>query len=515
MFIKGMIKDCYLAKQPKITDNTYNVSITGDTDDLILYTVDGTDPIINGKVYNAPFKVGKDCIVEARAVNEWSYSSSAFADAKKSKTEIKLLTTRYQDMRMEGQSDFVFDSPLALQNGKGQTPGIYNEWTMFLAISHCIKLNANLYDATYTTASGNTEGFKISVKNSDLYFDVYREGVIDESIILAEGFGVESNYRLDHPVAIQYLIINSNGQINGVQMFKPIVANGEPIIPHSGCALCGEDELCFGFADFCIYSGIKEELEGFYITQENVGKVEFLINDDYPSVQMRARGNIYYLSSNSEVINSDYVPVNSGTLYTADELLYGNNLVDNFTIRYYIATAYCGDGSTPVINSTTKKIFPQAKCIKKNMNSSNLTGDLNVYTFNNGGSLFLFYHNFVPTEYNQEVSLCKVLNENYEQKFDIVLIPGVGFKIGDNQLLEYDTVEPTDFVITINDTNIRLVCGNYVVTTGSNIPTNATIQVNAPAVSLASDWAITHIVVSDSGISLDKGLVDYLPYEES
>ena len=28
--------------------------------------------------------------------------------------------------------------------------------------------------------------------------------------------------------------------------------------------------------------------------------------------------------------------------------------------------------------------------------------------------------------------------------------------------------------------------------------TNATIQVNAPAVSLASDWAITHIVVSDS-----------------
>ena len=63
MFIKGMIKDCYLAKQPKITDNTYNVSITGDTDDWILYTVDGTDPIINGIVYNAPFKVSKDCIV--------------------------------------------------------------------------------------------------------------------------------------------------------------------------------------------------------------------------------------------------------------------------------------------------------------------------------------------------------------------------------------------------------------------------------------------------------------------
>ena len=71
------------------------MSITGDTDDLILYTVDGTDPIINGTVYNEPFRVDKDCIVEARTVNEWSYSSSAFADVKKSKTEIKRLTPRY------------------------------------------------------------------------------------------------------------------------------------------------------------------------------------------------------------------------------------------------------------------------------------------------------------------------------------------------------------------------------------------------------------------------------------
>ena len=81
--------------------------------------MDGTDPIINGKVYNAPFRVDKDCIVEARAVNEWSYSSSAFIDIKKSKTEIKPLTRRYQDLRMKGQSDFIFDSPLAFQNGQG------------------------------------------------------------------------------------------------------------------------------------------------------------------------------------------------------------------------------------------------------------------------------------------------------------------------------------------------------------------------------------------------------------
>lgn len=47
--------------------------------------------------------------------------------------------------------------------------------------------------------------------------------------------------------------------------------------------------------------------------------------------------------------------------------------------------------------------------------------------------------------------------------------------------------------------------------------TNAIIQVNAPAVSLASDWAITHIVVSDSldALSISKELIEFLPYEES
>ena len=138
------------------------------------------------------------------------------------------------------------------------------------------------------------------------------------------------------------------------------------------------------------------------------------INDEHPSVQMRARGNIYFQTSESGIFNSDYVLVNYVTLYTADEFLNGNNYTNKSRIRDYIATAYCGDGSYPVINSTTEKILPSAKCIKKNLNSSNLTGDLNVYTFNNGGTLFLFYHNFVPTVYNQEVSLYKVLNENYE-----------------------------------------------------------------------------------------------------
>ena len=168
--------------------------------------MDGTDPIINGIVYKAPFRVDKDCIVEARTVNEWSYSSSAFADVKKSKTEIKPLTTRYQDMRLLGQSSNIYQSPFYYQYEDGR-----DEWTLFLCISHCISLNANIYTATYTTASGNTEGFKISVKNGDLYFEVYREGVIDESIVLSSAFGIEKNLYLTTPVQIQYLIINSKG----------------------------------------------------------------------------------------------------------------------------------------------------------------------------------------------------------------------------------------------------------------------------------------------------------------
>ena len=174
------------------------MSITGDTDDLILYTVDGTDPIINGIVYKAPFRVDKDCIVEARTVNEWSHSSSAFADVKKSKTEIKPLTMRYKDYRLKGGPlAGIYDSPFYYQYEDGR-----DEWTLFLCFGYCISLNANLYTATYTTASGNTEGFKISVKNGDLYFDVYREGVVDESIVLAEGFGVNTNAFLESPVAI-------------------------------------------------------------------------------------------------------------------------------------------------------------------------------------------------------------------------------------------------------------------------------------------------------------------------
>ena len=52
-----------------------------------------------------------------------------------------------------------------------------------------------------------------------------------------------------------------------------------------------------------------------------------------------------------------------------------------------------------------------------------------------------------------------------------------------------------------------------------SIPTNAIIQVNAPAVPLASDWSIRYIAVSDSddltASCLNDSMADCLPYEES
>ena len=409
------------------------MSITGDTDDLILYTVDGTDPIINGKVYNTPFKVDKDCIVEARAVNEWSYSSSAFADVKKSKTEIKPLTTRQQDLRMRGQSDFIFDSPLALQNGKGQTPGIYNEWTMFLAIYYCVKLDANIYDATYTTASGNTEGFKILVKNGDLYFDVYREGVIDESIVLAEKFGVSTNIFLSSPVIIQYLIINSKGQINGEQKFKPIVANGEPTIPHSGCALAGEDDLKFGFADFCIYSGIKEELEDFYITEESVGKVELYPSSDDYMIKARGRGNIY--------ITDNYVSEFIGVKPNDSYLHTGYDFQAN-GICTYSATAYGGNGAFPSAGSTTQKTIYHTVILRQDINASNIEDGEKVFAFEDGKTIFLHFKQFVPDSYGSEVSLCQITDEYDNITHEIVLTPGTGFQVKRNG--EYSMLKSYD-----------------------------------------------------------------------
>lgn len=501
MFIKGMIKDCYLAKQPKITDNTYNVSITGDTDEEILYTVDGTDPIINGKVYNAPFRVDKDCIVEARAVNEWSYSSSAFADVKKSKTEIKPLTMRYQDMRLKGGPNAnVYQSPFHYQYNDG-----CDEWTLFLCIGYCISLNANLYTATYTTASGNTEGFKISVKNGDLYFDVYREGVIDESIVLAEKFGVESNQGLESPVIIQYLIINSKGQINGEQKFKPIVANGEPTFPQLSYATVGDTDLAFGFYDYCIYSGIKEELEDFKITEEsiqNAGKVELYASSYDNFIKARGRGNIYITD---QYVDVDYhvVEPSRGYLYTGYD--YNKN-----TIRNYYATPYAG--LSPVKLSTAKKTIYHTVILRQDINASNFEDGNKVFALEDNKTIFLLFKRFVPDSYGSEVSLCQVLDENDNITHDIVLTPGPGFQVKHNGSYEsfsrYDSVRPIDFyLISINKNTVGRN-RKYESIGLSDMPSNPKIKINSPAVSMASDWAISRIAASDNG-ELKAENIDY------
>ena len=524
MFIKGMIKDCYLAKQPKITDNTYNVSITGDTDDLILYTVDGTDPIINGKVYNAPFRVDKDCIVEARAVNEWSHSSSAFADVKKSKSEIKPLTMRYKDYRLKGGPiTSIYQSPFYYQYEDGR-----DEWTLFLCFGYCISLNANLYDATYTTASGNTEGFKISVKNGDLYFDVYREGVIDESIVLSSGFGIESYSKLRTPVKIQYLIINSNGQINGEQKFKPIIANGEPTFPQLVYATVGDTDLNFSVYDYCIYSGIKKDLENFRIMKADIGKVEMSTNDYSKGVIMKARGNIYFATSDNAVKQEDfsfdlgYADTFYSTLYTGAEQA-GANHADKLAVRKYIATAYGSDGMA--LDSTTQQIIQPTKCIKKNLDISTLSGELNVYTFQNDETIFLFYKNFIALNSWEEKSLCKVMDASGSMQYNVVLIPDTGFKIKgasgteEYQLMEFNSAYSKDCVVAINKTTISVYYRDELQQANvQNMPTNPTIQVNSPT-DTDVNWAITHIAVSDCGKltadKLSKTLVDKLPYEES
>ena len=508
MFIKGMIKDCYLAKQPKITDNTYNVSITGDTDDLILYTMDGTDPIINGKVYNAPFKAGNDCIVEARAVNEWSYSSSAFADVKKSKTEIKLLTQRYKDYRLKGGpvASFIYDSPFYYQYMDGR-----DEWTLFLCIGYCISLNANLYTATYTTASGNTEGFKISVKNGDLYFDVYREGVIDESIVLAEKFGVSTNAFLTDPVIIQYLIINSNGQINGEQKFKPIVANGKPTFPQHEQATIGDTDLAFGFYDYCIYSGIKEELEDFYITEASVGKVELYADNDHDYIQARARGNIYI----TDHYVSEFIGVkpNQGYLYTGYEY-------NKKGIIPYSATAYGGNGAFPSAGSTTQKTIYHTVILRQDINASNIEDGEKVFALEDGKTIFLHFRQFVPDSYGSKVSLCQITDEHDNITHEVVLKSGTGFQIKHNgeyeSLLSYDSTQPLNYLVSINKYVVSVKDQNYNQSGiyWKDVPSNAKIKINSPTVSMPIDWEIGRIAVVTDNEDLDAGLIDYTVFYE-
>ena len=121
-------------------------------------------------------------------------------------------------------------------------------------------------------------------------------------------------------------------------------------------------------------------MEGFYVTEENTKKVEFSIDESKKGVQMKARGNIYYECTDRGWV-SDTQPVlpKLSFLYTNNENVQGANYTDIQHVRYYAATAYCGDGSIPVKSSTTALVFPPTKVINQELNSSNLTGEKKVY----------------------------------------------------------------------------------------------------------------------------------------
>ena len=257
--------------------------------------------------------------------------------------------------------------------------------------------------------------------------------MIDESIVLAEKFGVSTNIFLSSPVIIQYLIINSKGQINGEQKFKPIVANGEPTIPHSGCALAGEDDLKFGFADFCIYSGIKEELEDFYITEESVGKVELYPSSDDYMIKARGRGNIY--------ITDNYVSEFIGVKPNDSYLHTGYDFQAN-GICTYSATAYGGNGAFPSAGSTTQKTIYHTVILRQDINASNIEDGEKVFAFEDGKTIFLHFKQFVPDSYGSEVSLCQITDEYDNITHEIVLTPGTGFQVKRNG--EYSMLKSYD-----------------------------------------------------------------------
>ena len=368
-------------------------------------------------------------------------------------------------------------------------------------------MNANLYTATYTTASGNTEGFKISVRNGDLYFDVYREGVVDESIVLCEKFGVESNSNLDSPVQIINLIINSNGQINGKQKFKPIIANGKPTFPNLSYAFVGDTDLVFGFYDFCIYSGIKEDLEDFKITYESIekaGKVELYASSDDDYIKARSRGNIY--------ITTNYINKNVGVKPNESYLYTGYDYNKN-TINNYSATAYAG--VSPVVYSTTIKTIYHTVLLRKDINASNFEDGEKVFALEDDKTIFLYFKQFVPSSYGSEVSLCQVLDENDNITHEIVLNPGTGFQVKHNgsykTLQQYDNTSPLNYLVAINKSNASVKDERGIDSYRYlyDMPSNPKIKINAPTVSLSSDdWEIGRIAASDNG-ELKAKNVDY------
>lgn len=318
---------------------------------------------------------------------------------------------------------------------------------------------------------------------------------------MAEKFGVSTNYYLNSPVTIQYLIINSKGQINGEQKFKPIVANGEPTFPNLSYAFVGDADLLFGIYDYCIYSGIKEDLEDFKITYESIesaGKVELYASSDDDYIKARGRGNIYI----TDHYVNEYVGVqpSEGYLYTGYDY-------DKRGIRNYYATPYAGP--TPVAYSTTKKTIYHTVILRQDINASNFENGEKVFALEDDKTIFLHFKRFVPESIGSEVSLFQILDENDNITQEIVFTTGTGFQVkynGEYEMsLPYDSTQSLNCLIAINKNYISLERQNEdgiyddSFANWHGVPSNPKIKINAPTVSMPSDWEIGRIAVSDNG----------------
>lgn len=136
---------------------------------------------------------------------------------------------------------------------------------------------------------------------------------------------------------------------------------------------------------------------------------------------MRGRGNIYWCYD-KYVYDSVGVPVEFNNLYT------GYNTPSKIGIKKYYATAYCGNGQTSVVSSTKMRVIAPTLIIKQDIDASNITNET-VCDLEDNKTVLLNYKNFVPTSYGSEVSLCKVIDENSDVVYDIVLNPGTGFYV--------------------------------------------------------------------------------------
>ena len=247
-------------------------------------------------------------------------------------------------------------------------------------------------------------------------------------------------------------------------------------------------------------------MEDFKITEANVGKVELYTDNDHSYIQARSRGNIYITTN---YINQ-YVGVqpNEGYLYTGYDY-------DKNTINNYSATAYVGNGGSSVISSTVVKTIYHTVLLRQDINASNIEDGEKVFALEDDKTIFLHFKKFVPSSYNSEVILCQVLDENDSFTHEIVLTPGIGFRIKYNgtygDMLQYDSTQPLDYLIGINKNNVSVKDENRNSGYGplSDMPTNPKIKINAPTVSLSSDdWEIGRIAASDNG-DLKAENVDY------